>query len=51
MGGHKLLKRTMSGEVENAGQRGPGGGEIMDGLRGKGSSGIWRHGALEYRRT
>ena len=36
MGDHRLPKRVMSGELENAGKRGPGGkGEIVDGLRGR----------------
>ena len=36
MGDHRLPKRFMSGELEDAGKRGPGGGgEVMDGLRGK----------------
>ena len=52
MGDHSSTKRIMSGEVENAGKRGPRGeGEIMDGLRGRGSSGNSHHGELEYRRT
>ena len=52
MGDHRLPKRVMSGELENAGQRGPKGeGEIMDGLRGRGSSGVWHHDGLEHRRT
>ena len=41
MGDHRLPKRVVSGELENAGKRGPGGGgagETMDGLRGRGSS-------------
>ena len=36
MGDHRLPKRVMSGELENAGKRGPGGGgERVDGLRGR----------------
>ena len=37
MGDHRLPKRIMPGELENAGQRGPGGrqGEGIDGLRGR----------------
>ena len=36
MGDHRLPKRVMSGELENAGKRGPGGGgERKDGLRGR----------------
>ena len=50
MGDHRLPKRVVSGELENAGKRGPGGeGETMDGLRGKGSSAIWHRGGREYR--
>ena len=42
----------MSGELENTGKYGPGEeGEIMDGLRGRGSSAIWHHGGLEHRRA
>ena len=38
----------MSGELENAGKRGPGGeGEKMDGLRGRGSSAVWHRGGLD----
>ena len=53
MGDRRLSKRVMSGELENAGKRGPGGEEKgwMDGLRGRGSSAIWDHGGLEHRRT
>ena len=51
MDDHRLPKRLMSGELENAGKRGPGGEKIMDGLRGRGSSAIWHHGGLEHRRT
>ena len=41
MGDRRLPKRVMPGELKNAGKRGPGGeGEIMDGLRGRGSSAI-----------
>ena len=46
-----LPKREVSGELDNAGQRGPEGGGIMEGLRGRGLSGVWHHGGLEYRRT
>ena len=35
MGDHRLPKRVVSGELENAGKRGPGEGEIVDGLRGR----------------
>ena len=41
---HRLPKRVMSGELENAGKSGPGGRRRMDGLRGRGSSAIWYHG-------
>ena len=52
MGDHKLPKRVMSGELENAGKRGPGGEEeTMDGLRGRGSSAIWQRGGLDHHRT
>ena len=52
MGDHTLPIRVMSGELENAGKRGSGGeGEIMDGLRGRGSSTVWHYGGLEHRRT
>ena len=52
MGDHTLPTRAMSEEVENAGKRGPEGKEgRMGGLRGRGSSGVWRHGGLEHRRT
>ena len=55
MGDHRLPKRVMSGELENAGKRETwvgGEGEIIDGLRGRGSSAIWHHGGLEHcRRT
>ena len=48
MGDHRLPKRVMPVELENAGKRGPvGEEEIMDGLRGIGSSGAW----LEHRRA
>ena len=43
-----LPKRAMSGELENAGKRGP---ERVDGLRDRGSSAIWHHGVLEHCRT
>ena len=50
MGNHRLPKMI---ELENARQTyaGGGGGEGMDGLRGRGSSGVWHHGRLNYRRT
>ena len=55
MGDHRLPKRFMSGELENAGKRGPGGkGERRTDCvveRGRGSSAIWDHGRLEHRRT
>ena len=50
MGDHRLPQMVMSGELESAGKRGPGGeGETMDGLRGRGSSAIWHRGGLEQR--
>ena len=49
MGDHRLPRRVMSGELENAGKRGPG--ERMDGLRGRESSAIWHQGGLEHCRT
>ena len=43
MSDHRLHTRVMLGKLENAGKRGPGGeGERMDGLRGRGSSTIFR---------
>ena len=52
MGSHRLPKRVVSGELENAQKRGPGGkGEIMDGMRGRGSSAVWHRGGLKHRRT
>ena len=33
MDDHRLPKRVMSGEFENAGIRGPGGKKMVDGLR------------------
>ena len=48
MGDHRLPKRVKSGELENVGW---GKGEIMDGLRGRGSSCLRRHEGLEHRRT
>ena len=42
---HRLPNRVTSGELENAGKRGPGGLGKTDGLRGKGSSGVWHHGS------
>ena len=35
MGDHRLPKRVMSGELEDAEKRGLGGKERVDGLRGK----------------
>ena len=49
MGDHRLPKRVMSGEMENSGKRGEV--EIMDRLRGRGSSAIWHHGGLKHCRT
>ena len=52
MGDHGLPKRGMSGELESAGKREPGGeGGGMDGLRYRGSSGVWHHGGLEHCRA
>ena len=51
MSDQRLPKRAMSRELENAGKRVRGGGERMDGLRGRGSLATWHHGGLEYRRT
>ena len=48
IGDHRLPKRAMSGELEPRENVGRGEGEIMDGLRGKGSSAIWHHGGLEH---
>ena len=53
MGDHRLPKRVMSGEVENAGKRGPGGKEkewtdcVADDLRLFGVTGDWRTAALD----
>ena len=47
MGDHRLPKRVMSGELENAGKRGPGGKEkewpdcVADDLRLFGVTGDW----------
>ena len=47
MGDHRLPERVTSGELDNAGKRrAGGGGEKMDGLRGRGSSGACHHGGL-----
>ena len=52
MGDHRLPKRVMSGELENAGKRGPGGKEkewtdcVADDLRLFGVTGDWRTAAL-----
>ena len=52
MSDHRLPQRVLSGELEKAGKGGPREkGEIMDGLRGRGSSAMWHHGGLEHRRT
>ena len=51
MGDHRLPKRVMSGELENAGKRGPGGKEkegtdcVADDLRLFGVTGDWRTAA------
>ena len=53
MGDHRLPKRIMSGELENAGKRGPGGGEkewtdcVADDLRLFGITGGWSTAALD----
>ena len=53
MGDHRLPKRVMSGELENAGKRGPGGKEkewtdcVVDDLRLFGVTGDWRTAALD----
>ena len=51
MGDHRLPKRIISGELENAGKRGPGGKEkkwtdcVADDLRLFGVTGDWRTAA------
>ena len=53
MGDHRLPKRVMSGELKNAGKRGPGGKEkewtdcVADDLRLFGVKGDWRTAALD----
>ena len=53
MGDHRLPKRVMSEELENAGKRGPGGKEkewtdcVADDLRLFGVTGDWRTAALD----
>ena len=53
MGDHRLPKRVMSGELENAGKRGPRGKEkegtdcVADDLRLFGVTGDWRTAALD----
>ena len=54
MGDHSLPKRVMSGELENAGKRGPGGKEkeewtdcVAEDLRLFGVTGDWRNAALD----
>ena len=53
MGDHRLPKRVMSGELENAGKRGPGGKEkewtdcVADDLRLFGVTEDWRTTALD----
>ena len=53
MGDHRLPKRVMSGELENAGKRGPGGKEkewtdcVTDDRRLFGVTGDWRTAALD----
>ena len=54
---HGQPQVTQEGHVGRAGERGKtwaGGRRInrlIDGLRGRGSSGIWHHGGLKQRRT
>ena len=48
-GNHRLHKRVMSGEVESGTTWAGEEGEIMDGLRGRGSSGVKHHGGLNHR--
>ena len=54
MGDHREDTQE-EGRVGRAVERGKawsgGEGEIMDGRRGRGSSGVWHHGGLEHRRT
>ena len=53
MGDHRLPRRVMSGELENAGKRGPGGKEkewtdcVADDLRLFGVTGDWKTAALD----
>ena len=53
MGDNRLPKRVMSGELKNAGKRGPGGKEkewtdcVADDLRLFGITGDWSTGALD----
>ncbi|CAN0119649.1 unnamed protein product [Ascophyllum nodosum] len=53
MGDHGLPKRVMSGELENAGKRGPGGKEkewkdcVVEDLRLFGITGDWNTAALD----
>ena len=53
MGDNRLPKRVMSGELENAGKRGPGGKEkewtgcVANDLRLFGITGDWSTGALD----
>ena len=53
MGDHRLPKRVMSGELENAGKRGPGGKEkewtdcVADDLRLFGVTGDWKTAAFD----
>ena len=51
MGDHGLPKRIVSGVLENLRQRALGGGEGMDGMRGRGSPDIWHDRGLKSRRT
>ena len=53
VGDHRLPKRVVSGELENAGKRGPGGKEkewtdcVADDLRLFGVTGDWKTAALD----
>ena len=58
MDGHRSLQQGQvrlcreGRELENTGKRGPGGkGAGTEGLRARGSSGVWHHEGLESQRT
>ena len=51
MGDHRLPKRVMSRGLESAGYVGREERERMDGLLGRGSSGVWHNGGLENHRN